>query len=323
MNTKVIIIMIICATLIALVAIICDHLFERKSSETSDCLLSKKIIKIHRNYITCFLGFAIIMLLTAKFGGPGNAIFTYLSFGSTITSLVLSVLAIFVTVQSSSDLYKQFTRIDNATDTIKNVSNQIDTTLSKLTETELNLTNTSNTITTQIDEIVMRIDERMKERMKETEHTLLEQINMLNNQFTHEESPTDEAVTNQAITGFINNLKNYFLNSCSPDGLLAVYACYLSKKNDKEFVITDMFKGNEQYTYGFLVSSHSNGIITTQIDNSLKVKCINTIFNIEELSTNLKKIANKLDTFYLDRINFVNRFFGEPEFTNNNHTIAS
>lgn len=39
-------------------------------------------------------------------GGPDNAIFTYLSFRSTITSLVLSVLAIFVTVQSSSDIYK-------------------------------------------------------------------------------------------------------------------------------------------------------------------------------------------------------------------------
>ena len=114
MDTTIIIILIICATVIALVAIICDHLFERKSTDSSDCYMSKKIIKVHRNYIAGFLGFAVIMLITAKYGGPENAIFTYLSFGSTITSLVLSILAIFVTVQSSSDLYKQFTRIDNA-----------------------------------------------------------------------------------------------------------------------------------------------------------------------------------------------------------------
>ena len=126
MDTTVIIIMIICATIIALVAIICDFLFERKSTDASNSLMSKKIIKIHRNYIAGFLGFAIIMLLTAQYGGPDNAIFDYRSFGSTITSLVLSILAIFVTVQSSSDLYKQFTRIDNATDTIKIVSTQID-----------------------------------------------------------------------------------------------------------------------------------------------------------------------------------------------------
>ena len=66
MNTTVIIIMIICATIIALVAIICDHLLEKKSSEVSECFLSKKIIKVHRNYIAGFLGFAIIMLLTAN-----------------------------------------------------------------------------------------------------------------------------------------------------------------------------------------------------------------------------------------------------------------
>lgn len=119
MDTNVIILMIICATVIALVSIVCDHLFERKTSDISDCFMSKKIIKVHRNYIAGFLGFAVIMLITGKYGGPDNDIFTYLSFGSTITSLVLSVLAIFVTVQSSSDIYKQF-------GTINKVSTQID-----------------------------------------------------------------------------------------------------------------------------------------------------------------------------------------------------
>ena len=65
----------------------------------ANCVMSKKIIKLHRNYIAGILGFAIIMLITAKYGGPNNAIFEYLSFGSTVTSLVLSILAIFVTFE--------------------------------------------------------------------------------------------------------------------------------------------------------------------------------------------------------------------------------
>ena len=190
MDTTIIIIMIICATVIALVAIICDHLFERKAEQT-DCLMSKKIIKVHRNYITGFLGFAVIMLITAKYGGPNNAIFTYLSFGSTITSLVLSILAIFVTVQSSSDMYKQFTRIDNATDTIKKVSNQIEDTLKGMSESEKNLTDTSKVISSQMDEIVNRIDERFRVRMQETEHNLSEQISSMNGLlFSKEETTT-------------------------------------------------------------------------------------------------------------------------------------
>ena len=74
MDTTVIIIMIICATIIALVAIICDFLFERKSTDASNSLMSKKIIKVHRNYIAGFLGFAIIMLLTAIENGYQAAI---------------------------------------------------------------------------------------------------------------------------------------------------------------------------------------------------------------------------------------------------------
>ena len=176
MDTTVIIIMIICATIIALVAIICDFLFERKSTDASNSLMSKKIIKVHRNYIAGFLGFAIIMLLTAQYGGPDNAIFNYLSFGSTITSLVLSILAIFVTVQSSSDLYKQFTRIDNATDIIKNVSTQIDGTLVALKATESTLQDTAKTISSQLDNIVEQIDDRFRTHMKETEDNISKQF---------------------------------------------------------------------------------------------------------------------------------------------------
>ena len=94
MNTTVIITLIICATIIAFVAIICNHCSEKKMTEANaDCTLSKKIIRLHRNYIAGILGFAIIMLLTSKYGGPNNAIFEYLSFGSTITSFVLSILS--------------------------------------------------------------------------------------------------------------------------------------------------------------------------------------------------------------------------------------
>ena len=180
MERNVIIIMIVCATLIAIIAIICDFLSNKKIQTSTENLLTQKIIKLHRNYIVGFLSFAVITIISAKYGGPNNNIFDYLSFGSTITSLVLSVLAIFVTVQSSSDLYKQFTRIDNATETITTISKQLDGTLDKITDVEKNLTLTSNTITNQIDSIISRVDEKLKERMQETEHKLSEQINSLN-----------------------------------------------------------------------------------------------------------------------------------------------
>ena len=308
MDRTVIIIMIICATIIALVAIICDYLFGRKSSETSECLMSKKIIKIHRNYIAGFLGFAIIMLLTAQYGGPDNAIFAYLSFGSTITSLVLSILAIFVTVQSSSDLYKQFTRIDYATDTIKNVSTQIDGTLTALKKTELNLQDTARTISSQLDNIVEQIDDRFRTHMKETEDNIAKQfVASINNTSTIN---GQDVIPNQEA---IDNLKRYFINMTSANGLLALYACTLSIENEKMFELSNLFKGNEAYTFGFLIASVSTAIVqfTNDATNN-QITCQSSLFTSSELYEAIKDRLKQqqLGADYFERINNINNYFG-------------
>lgn len=311
MDTTVIIIMIICATIIALVAIICDHLFERKTSETSECLMSKKIIKIHRNYIAGFLGFAIIMLLTAQYGGPNNAIFEYLSFGSTITSLVLSILAIFVTVQSSSDLYKQFTRIDNATDTIKNVSTQIDGTLVALKTTESNLQDTAKTISSQLDNIVEQIDDRFRTHMKETEDNISKQfVASMNSSSTINEQ---DVIPNQEA---IDNLKRYFITITSANGLLTLYACTLSIEKRKMFELSNLFKGNEAYTFGFLIASISTAIVqfTNDATNN-QITCQSSLFSSSELYEAIKDRIRQqqFGVDYFERINNINTYFGiEP-----------
>lgn len=312
MNTTVIITLIICATIIAFVAIICNHCSEKKMTEANaDCTLSKKIIRLHRNYIAGILGFAIIMLLTSKYGGPNNAIFEYLSFGSTITSLVLSILAIFVTVQSSSDLYKQFTRIDNATDTINNASAKIDGTLSALQIVEANLTSSSSIISSQLEGFVEKIDEVVKNRMKETESNITETIaESLNNVVKPIETSIQDKGDQQ--TEYTHN----FILISSANGLLALYACALSAEKQKVFEISDLFKGNEAYTLGFLIASISAGLVqfTHDAPNN-KITVQKTIFTKIDLYNEIKvRIKQQqLGSDYVDKVNYINSYFGiEP-----------
>ena len=308
MERNVIIIMIVCATLIAIIAIICDFLSNKKIQTSTENLLTQKIIKLHRNYIVGFLSFAVITIISAKYGGPNNNIFDYLSFGSTITSLVLSVLAIFVTVQSSSDLYKQFTRIDNATETITTISKQLDGTLDKITDVEKKLTLTSNTITNQIDSIISRVDEKLKERMQETEHKLSEQINSLNiATVSGKEQNSEEALD------FVSKLKTYYLNSISATGALAIYACILSKDYNKEFILPDLLKGNELYAYGFLVSTISSGLLNAKIEENYKISCSGSEYTQEEIINILKNQVVKFGQDFLNQINTINRYFGINE----------
>lgn len=308
MNTTVIITLIICATIISLVAIICDHYLNSKiSTEQANCLMSKEIVRLHRNYITGILSFAIIMLITAKYGGPNNDIFEYLSFGSTITSLVLSILAIFVTVQSSSDLYKQFTRIDNATDTINKVSTKIDGTLFALQEAEDKLTSTSNEITTHLENFVERIDEKIKTRIKETESNLTERISeSINNSSKSKDS------SSQIPTALPTEQKNNFIQISSANGLLALYACALSAKKQKLFEISNLFNGNEGYILGFLIASISAGIVYFTHDSSNNEITGNScIYKEEELYDEIKvRIKQQqLGSDYVDKVNCINLFF--------------
>lgn len=296
--------MIGCATLIAIVAIIFDYLNNKKLQTSMENSLTQKIIKLHRNYIVGFLSFAIITIITAKYGGPNNNIFDYLSFGSTITSLVLSVLAIFVTVQSSSDLYKQFTRIDNATDTITQVSKQIDKTLEELSESKDRLVKASNTITEQMDDIVSRVDAKLQERIKETEHNIAEQINSLNGR--------NNTVSNNRNID-LNVLKERYLNLASAVGLLLLYSCTLSMTEKKDFPLFELFKGNEQYSFGFFISSISSGIISATNDNQYIINCTNSIFKEDELLDKLKSMISNLGESFQNQINTVNIYFGRPK----------
>lgn len=311
MNTTVIIILIGCATAVALVAIICDHLFEKKA-EPTESLISKKIIKTHRNYIAGFLGFAVIMLLTSKYGGPNNAIFDYLSFGSTITAMVLSILAIFVTVQSSSDMYKQFTRIDNATDTIKNASNQIEGTLDALRKAENDLQATSNNISNQLDNIVEQIDDRITARMKETEGNISKQV--------AESMNVSSKIIEQYAQPKQNNMeeiKKYFLNTISANGLLAIYTCSLSKEQNKKFELSNLFTDFKDYVCGFLMASYSTNFVKfTNDENNNEFICQESLFSSSELMEYLKEEYNYLKLGkdrYLQNLNKINEFFGiEP-----------
>lgn len=306
--------LIFCATAIAIVAICCDYRVEQKSIDTkkdndtnngnnsNECRLSKKIIKIHRNYIAGFLGFAIIMLLTAQFGRSYNAIYNYLSFASTITSLVLSILAIFVTVHSSADLYKQFTRIDSATETVQNASDKIGKTLTAIQNTETELKDTSNWVNSLMNNIVEEIEKRLDARLKKTESTFSEQI--------QKQYVNTQSIQNDVKTNTIHDASS-FLKRIPYKGLLALYACAKGIELKKEFVLYDIFQENELYYVGVLVTAIAAGYIDGIVvlhENHYDVRCTETALKSKDINDVFKEKA-KGSTKAEEEINTINEFF--------------
>ena len=122
--------LILCSTIIFVVSIICDYKSTKRNYLIDTQYLEKRMIRIHRNYIVGFLTLGVISLLTALYGGDSKSnIFTYISFASTITSFVLSILAIFVTMQSNSGLENQISKMELHSKLMKKLSKKLDNTL--------------------------------------------------------------------------------------------------------------------------------------------------------------------------------------------------
>ena len=106
--------LILCSTVIFIVSIIYDYKCTKSNDSIDTLYFEKRMTRIHRNYIVGFLTLGVISLLTALYGGDSKSnIFTYISFASTITSFVLSILAIFVTMQSNSGLENQISKMES------------------------------------------------------------------------------------------------------------------------------------------------------------------------------------------------------------------
>lgn len=295
MNTTVIIILIGCATAIALTAIICDHLFEKKT-EPTESLISKKILKIHRNYIAGFLGFAVIMLITSKYGCPDNAIFTYLSFGSTITSLVLSVLAIFVTVRSSFDLYKQF-------GTINKVSNQIDATLNNLMDAEKELKTTSSGISSQVDNIVSEIEKRLDKRLEKTESAISEQIQKQN---------LDTQIIKKKKTSDSHFDATYFIENLPYNGILTLFACSKGTEVKKKFNLFELFGDNHLFCLGVIMTTRAMGYINGSshwVNKQIVVSCNECRFASKEILETFMKQEEPVGANKEEDIRKINEYF--------------
>lgn len=80
-----------------------------------------RLLKRDFKYSVLILIVLIILLITNKLG-DNDKLLNYISFGSTLTSIILSVLAIFMTMLSESKSDATKTRLENLTTLIENAS---------------------------------------------------------------------------------------------------------------------------------------------------------------------------------------------------------
>lgn len=293
--------LILCSTIIFIVSIIYDYKCTKTNDSTDDQYLEKRMTRIHRNYIVGFLAFGVISLLTALYGGDSKSnIFTYISFASTITSFVLSILAIFVTMQSTSGLENQISKMDSNSKLINELSTKLDNTLTQVTTVNENIEKSTRRLSEVSNDIIPQVQETLNHH----EDIIKEKLDLFNslNKLSKERN-TDKS---SAIS-----LESRFLGRLSLNGLAAIYACCFSKEKHKEFNLYELFQRNSPYCYGIIVASSCANLLYYQ-GTGAQIMCETCNFKEEEVYNMIKKRIERKDSkeSILNMINKIRNYFG-------------
>lgn len=267
------------AVLFCIVAIVFLFLKSKKDEKNNS---------IHLYYISGIATLIILELVTYICVNNDNTtnIISYISFASTLSSLILSLVAIIYSIVSNKQGESQYKKIDNASD---KVSLSVDRFQSMTEE-----------LTMEMKNIITRVDE-LKEISKETQKCV-QGINQGSNSSYIQGKNIDTNV-------FVEN----YIKAGSFLGNLSILACIYSQKKNKPFKLSDITDVMPDYFYGYIISSSAMGIIITAVVNdSFKCNFIyqgvekQVLHNIENFINNSGEMKVK-NQQALDK---VNAYFG-------------
>ena len=267
--------------LLAIVAIV--FLFLKNKNKKDD-----EHGKIHIYYISGLCVFIILELITYICVNNDNAtdIVSYISFASTLSSLLLSVVAIIYAIVSNNKGEAQYQKIDQASDRI---SISVD-----------RFSSISENLSGNIDSIIAKLEE-LKVISNETKNAI---TNAGSSQTTIDTSSSNLNA---------ENLVRGFIAAGSLSGNIALLACVYSSEQHMPYNLTFLFGNNAAYCYGYIVASSALGIISTRAyDDVIIVDSFLPMikdFVIEEIDKITNSFPDKDKTNIKNQIEVIKNFF--------------
>lgn len=248
------------AMLVCIAVVVCFFIKKYASGKDIDDS-EKKIQKLHTFYIAGILVFIIIELVTAicMGGSSSSMILSYVNFAATLSSLIMSVVAIIFTIVSGNRGDEQYKKIDNASDRVTD-------SLNKFSEKTAEIDNSVISFRTISHELSVKMDSLLKEM-----GSVHNEVSDLKKQVEPQEQMISVVADNKkerdAQNEAIKVVASRIVAIGSYTGNLALYACVCAKDSGKSsFSISSITsQENVNYVFGYLVAAVAVGIIQGQI----------------------------------------------------------
>lgn len=296
-----------------LVAIVCIAWLVMKYL-TPKCKESEAKSNVHIYYLVGIGSLLIIELVTYILTGVGEVsrvILDQISFASTISSILLSVIAIIYSIVSGSNGANLYVKTEE-------VSKQIGETLSDLRDL--------STTVEKLEKIPDDIEKHLRE-LKEQMQRMEEISKQTSQQLNQEVTPKIDRLLSKEVGGLVNGgdssgardlkdpskeretiFRHYISRSSFYGGLVLLGCCYAGKKKGKIDLkeMTSKILGEESisilwYLLGYAIASSALGILDVE-------------FEMEKMELQVKEVYN-VEGFDLEKelLNFLNEIIDDKE----------
>lgn len=244
---------------------------------------SLKDKRLHLGYICGICIFLIVELATYICIQSDHSveIVSYISFASTLSSLILSVVAIIYAIVSNNKGEVQYGKIDTA-------SSKITDSVSEFSKKSEELTQGLSDVLTKLDEVknisietrdnVSQMNRAGLNNPKDSQSDIKQSLSsdQVDNTTTNEVEKKDGIdvekqvveAKNQASQDTIDRVVSGFVNMGSFVGNLSLLACVYSHDVNKPFNASDIFppssQDNNMYIFGYIIASTALGVVTAQ-----------------------------------------------------------
>lgn len=234
-------------------------------------------------YLTSILLIVIITLITVKLGRNEDLV-KYFSFGLTLTSLFLALIAIVYAIISNTTFSQHLGTLRDVTQTVVNAS-----------ESMSKMNSTLDSKIAEIPSLIHNVESKLDETQKDIKESLAQRSQV-------EEVPSvTKSVENESNKAtFISS----FLELSSFYGLLALYTAQIAYRTKKPFDILKVWTNetiDSNYGFAYIVASSSAGILShTSKDSMINVTFFDErVPNLRDNLENWLKEKEKIILIYI------------------------
>lgn len=240
-------------------------------------------MKIHLLYIAGILLFIIIEIasyLAIKSDPSGQSLMQYISFASTLASIILSILAIILTIVTTSKGDSNLAKMELASKTLGDVIKEFEDFKNIKTEV-FQFINHSQSLDKKLDSAIEKINNAISEIKDTTQKgvtEITEHVKKINEYvFNFSRNPSSSS-QQQNLFKNKKGVEKFLSHNSSLMGLLGIYSCLqadenkLNKINISDIYDHDIFGPNlssdakSGYIIGYCSSFSKLGLITVDVD---------------------------------------------------------